>query len=94
MLYTLASLNLPLTGWPRGARLKLQETSYRCLRKSHIFNSVPTLGTSSLIPPGSCGEDRVDSLLLNLHFHNSVYGKLFCGDGLSLPTALHPLTLQ
>lgn len=94
MLYTLATLNLLLTSWPRGAILKVQETSYKCLHKSHIFNSIPTLDTSSPIPLWSCGEDRVDSLQLFLHLRNSAHSKLFCKDRLSLLTALHSLTLQ
>ena len=92
MLYTLATLNLPLTSWPRGARLKVQETSYKCLHKSHIFNSILTLDTSSPIPLWSCREDRVDSLQLFLHSPNSARSKLFCSDRLSLLTALHSHT--
>lgn len=87
-------LNLPLTSWPRGARLKLQENSYKHLCKGHIFSSTPTLGTSSPSPLGSCGEDRADSFPLFLHLCDSAHGKLFCRDRLSLLTAIHPLRLQ
>lgn len=86
MLYMLAILNLTLNSWPRGARLKLQETIYKHLCKGDICSSILTLGTSCTL--GTCRVDRVDSLLLFLHLCNSVHGKLFCRDRLSLLTAL------
>lgn len=94
MLYKLVILNLLLTCWPRGARLMLQDTSNKHLCQGHIFNSIPTLGTSPSIPSGSCDQDRVDSLLLFLHLCNSAHCTLFCRNRLRLLTALHPLTLH